>query len=460
MFRLNQRAFEILKTEVQRLGGTGDLASQVQREIALRRLEKLCAQKGIPLTYEELRETLIDLFPNFGEKSLKMAARANQTSAVALSLVKLKWVLALGLGVAGVAGVIWLLNLPTPLIRRTVAQAAPDLLMPSFFSMDYHYRQAIALVEQSDQLVNQATSAADLELGTQKVQAAQHHLDALPVWSLNYYPQRYCNWFQCTWRFTYDEFAAARKQIGRMDARLFQEKNAQTQLTQAEQALGDARQLYQEAPNSSEKETAIAQWQQAIDTLHQVPAATLAGRTAQSKLVAYERDFEKIVGWTAGKAQSGNLIQAAQEFAKYAQVAMGKPGTPHSVAEWDKIQQQWKDAIDYLKTIEVQDPDYNSAQKLLANYTNQLRTAGVKREVEQSSVQAYDNAQRLVEQWRREIPEKLPIVNRNWAISQVQAILRELRQVKPGTTVYQEAKELQGYAQKYQQRLQSLPVQQ
>jgi hypothetical protein len=76
--------------------------------------------------------------------------------------------------------------------------------------------------------------------------------------------------FQCTWRFTLDEFQGARKEVARMDAKLFQEKNAQTQLNQADQLLGSAKQQYQEAPNAAEQQAAIAQWQQAIDQLHQI----------------------------------------------------------------------------------------------------------------------------------------------------------------------------------------------
>ncbi len=92
--------------------------------------------------------------------------------------------------------------------------------------MDYHYRQAIAKVEQADQLVNSATSPADLTLGEVKVIEAQKHLDNLPVWFLGYWPQ-YTFWFG--WQFTLDEFKSARANVGRMVAKVFQEKNAQTQ---------------------------------------------------------------------------------------------------------------------------------------------------------------------------------------------------------------------------------------
>lgn len=64
----------------------------------------------------------------------------------------------------------------------------------------------------------------------------------MPVWFLGYQPQMYCQLFSCSWKFTYDEFEAARKSIGRMEAQIFQEQNAQNKLIAAETALTEAKQ--------------------------------------------------------------------------------------------------------------------------------------------------------------------------------------------------------------------------
>ncbi|WP_206600985.1 hypothetical protein, partial [Brachyspira hyodysenteriae] len=140
-----------------------------------------------------------------------------------------------------------------PMIRWPVARTAPILLLPSYISMDYHYRHAIARVEQADQLINQATSPGDLTLGEVKVKEAQQHLDALPVWFLGYWPQ-YTFWLG--WQFTLDEFETARASVGRMEAKVFQEKNAVEKLNQAEQALNTAKQHYQQAQTVADRETA------------------------------------------------------------------------------------------------------------------------------------------------------------------------------------------------------------
>ena len=179
MMRLNHRAFEILRAEVQKCSSP-DLAGQVQRDIVLKRLNKLHSSPGEPATLKELRDTVRDIFPNFSEKVLKSAAKANRPPG---ALSKIKWV---GGMLVGAAGVLWVVNLPYPMLRLPVARTAPILLLPSYISMDYHYRRAIARVEQADQLINHATSPADLKLGESKVREAQENLDALPVWFLGY----------------------------------------------------------------------------------------------------------------------------------------------------------------------------------------------------------------------------------------------------------------------------------
>ena len=105
-------------------------------------------------------------------------------------------------------------------------------------------------------MINQATSAADIDLGATKVNLAQKNLDALPVWTLGYYPQ--------------------------------------TQLQQAEQEIDAAREKYQESRDFSDQRMALAQWQQAIDLFALIPEATIAGHTARVKLKSYDRDFKQL----------------------------------------------------------------------------------------------------------------------------------------------------------------------
>jgi hypothetical protein len=290
MKRLNDRAFNLLQTEIRRCIGANEIG-QVQAELALRRLEKLRGQSGSPAIESELREAIVDLIPSFSAKILRRAAKLNRPPSKVWTAFKFGTI-AIALGIGG----IWLVNRPIPWIRYPIAQNAPFLLTPSYMAMDRDYRSAIAFVEQSDQLVNSATAFEDLELGTQKVKAAQKHLDQLPAWFLGHYPGDYCRWAACGWRFTVDEFRSARQEVARMDAKLFQEKNAQTRFEQAEQRLAEAIQIIDSGVQGDDRARALAEWRSAIDVLAQLPQTTLAGRLAQNKINALERDFRAIVG--------------------------------------------------------------------------------------------------------------------------------------------------------------------
>lgn len=217
MPRLSDRAFQILVAEIQRCTGN-DLAGKVQGGIVLKRLERLRLQKGTPVSPGEMRGVVIDMFPSFNEKVLKAAAGANCPPE---PWSKIKFAGAL---LVGATGGLYMLNLPYPMVRLPVARTAPILLLPSYISMDHHYRQAIAHVEQADQLINQASGPGDLTLGEAKLKEAAKNLDTLPVWFLGYSPQ---HTFWHGWQFTLDEFRTARANVGRMEATLFQEKQAQ-----------------------------------------------------------------------------------------------------------------------------------------------------------------------------------------------------------------------------------------
>ncbi len=263
MARLNASAYQILQAEIEKLTGK-DPMKILEKQLVLEELQNLRIQEGKPADLAELRKIVITTYPQFSQNVLQEAAKANQSSSTEANLSTnfgnlIKFIFLMMAAGLGVTGLVALANLPYPMIRRPVAKVAPILLLPSYMSMDRNYREAIAYTEQADQLINNSTSAADIELGASKVKQAQANLDRLPVWFLGYEPQMYCRFFSCTWGFTYDEFEAARKLIGRMEAQIFQEQSALNQLVDAEAALTAAQQQYATA-NAKEKQQAIAAW--------------------------------------------------------------------------------------------------------------------------------------------------------------------------------------------------------
>jgi hypothetical protein len=354
------------------------------------------------------------------------------------------------LATAGVVGGIWVLNLPYPMIRWPVAKTVPIILLPSYISMDNAYRQTISLVEQSDQLVNQATSAQDIELGAEKVADAQNNLDKLPVWFLGYYPKGYCSWFGCNWRFTVDEFETARAEIGRMEAVIFQERNAQDQLQAGTAAVETAQTAFQAAQAGPERSAALANWQRGMDQLAELPPGTLAGRQAATKLQAYQRDYQAISGNVAGGNRSNTLVDAARAFAN--QASMEGQNPPHSAETWNRIAELWETAIDRLSSIPIDDPGYGEAQTLLAEYQRNLGIVREKAIMEKTSAQALESAKQKNTQLLSQDLNNMPP---NQIASRIQAVVDDLNKVQPGTTSYNEARELLKFANQKLAQLQT-----
>lgn len=347
---------------------------------------------------------------------------------------------------AGLTGLVWFFNLPYPMIRRPVAQTAPILLLPSYLEMDRNYREAIANVESATQLIERATSSVDIDLGEQKVRAAQENLDNLPVWFLGYEPQFYCSWFSCSWKFTFDEFQTARADVGRMEAKAFQEKNAMMQLQRAEASLQKAKEAYQQALTPTEKQKAIATWQKSLDELTQLPDATLARKMAKTKLENYQRDFQPISDLVVDGDRNNTIIKVANQFASQAVSSCQKP--PHTVLEWQKCQEMWQQALARLETISADDPGYFDAQTLLATYQTNLNNIEIRKPTEAEAIENLESAIVKTEQLRSFLSRNPASVERDYIISQLQAIIRQLKKVQPGTTAYSQAQELLDSAQK------------
>ncbi len=87
----------------------------------MKRLQKLRLETGAPMTLEELRVAVVDVYPQFSEKVLMQATKANQPPGL---FSKIKWATIL---LGSSVGVLWVVNLPDPMIRWPVAQRRSPL---------------------------------------------------------------------------------------------------------------------------------------------------------------------------------------------------------------------------------------------------------------------------------------------------------------------------------------------
>jgi hypothetical protein len=442
MNRLNERAFDILNAEIKRCLRTNPLDRGSYQSLR-RYLNQLCLESGNRMTFAELLRAVQGIVPSFSTDVIRRAAAANtKTSEIGGFL---KW----GVITTTVSvGLVAIANLPYPMIRTPVANTVPIVLLPSFISMDRNYRTAIANVEQADQLVNQATSAADLDRGAVHVADAQAALDRLPVWFLGYQPRAYCIFFGCTWKFTLDEFEQARKQIARMDARIFQENNALVDYTAAQADLEAAREADAIAASNVEKNQALVAQQRAIDQLMAVPAETLAGRLARQQADNADRDLASTANSVAGDARTSNLVDAAKAFAMQAATLSQNP--PHSAERWRQVVTLWEEATTKLRDVQPDDPGYAEAQTKLAEYQSNIGVTKIRLAAEESATRSFEQAKALIPEWQSIIADD---PSDPQLVSLLQKILNELNQIESGTTPYEEAQTLRQQAQDAQTQL-------
>jgi len=344
----------------------------------------------------------------------------------------------MGLLVGIPAAGLWVVNQPYPPIRRPIARTMPLLLLPSYINLDQDFRAAIALTQQSTQLIDNAASFADIEIGAQKVAEAQKRLDALPIDLLNYW-DGYASWGR-DWRLSPIAFNTARAEIGRLTAKVFQEQNAHTALTTAEQALNTARQQYQTATLPLDTRAAITAWRAALNQFELVPSQTLAGKTARQKLDANQQEFQETVGLAAESQQTAALIDGAKQSGM--QAALMGQNPPHPTYKWAEVERLWETAIAQLASIPTTDlAGYSEARKILGGYQSNLAQIRIRRQTEENAVQLLRQAQADVSYLQGSVPQ-YGAGDRNDVISRLQRIVDQLEQVQPSTTVYPEAQVL------------------
>ncbi|MEM7579631.1 MAG: hypothetical protein AAF316_07210 [Cyanobacteria bacterium P01_A01_bin.80] len=492
MYRLNKKAYSILVEEVQRCAGN-DQVGKTEKYIVIARLERMCKEKGEPANVDELGSTIFDVYPQFSDNILKKASEANQPPTILDIIIRrIAWTIVL---LSIPSGIIWLINLPYPMIRKPVAEKAPILLLPSYISMDNSYRRAIDSLEQAEQLLTRSTSTADVEMGAIKVKEAQKHLENLPVWFLGYYPKAYCGIFRCTWKFTFDEFEIARRRAGKLEAIAFQGTNALTPLKKAEVEVTKAQKQYEQAKNIKDREKAIAKWQNAISQFDQIPRQTLAGKDAAAKIKGYRQQYQnalvasyisaaqefdaeaqRIRGtqsqaasqlWqqavihlqkvpkenpryveaqklsafyqakfkTVVNSYGGSYIEGAKQFALAA--AQQSQNPPHSAAKWGEIARLWGKAIQQLERIGVKEPGYVEAQKLLAEYQTNLGIIKTRQKLEVESQEVFKKVNITIQNLNASPPSDPRAFK-----AQIQGIISQLRTIPSGTTVYKEAQQL------------------
>ena len=424
------------KKSQQETGNAPDLQN-IQKTIQTSSIAQPPSAQQLSSSAQRYTELEAELTQSHQAMQTKTANQPKNSNGFQAFGKKLIWI---GFLVGIPAGIIYVVNLPYPVIRQPVAKSAPLLLLPSNMEMDANFKKGQAAIEESRQLIEAPTSAADLDRGELKLKEGKTALDAIPAWYIadwGDYSRGYYGWGY-DWQFTPAGLQATRVKAGQLEAKVFQEKNAQIVITDAEKDITMAKTVFQQATKPIDKKVAIQNWQAAIDRLAQIPAQTMAGRRAQQLISTSTRDLKELGGLAAGNAQSVSLINAAEELAKKAAESGRNP--PHPSTRWAEIATLWQEAILILERVPASDlQGYAEARRQLAEYKSSLSEVKVRLRNEQESVQALERAnQKLTDLWSS-LPKYKDDLNRNRAIASFMSVNNELDKIQNGTTVYLQA---------------------
>jgi hypothetical protein len=140
------------------------------------------------------------------------------------------------------------------------------------------------------------------------------------------------------------------------------------------------------------------------------------------------------------RSRSNELIPTAETFAGIVKQTMQSPAL--TTAEWQKVINQWQEAIDLLAQVPSRDFDHPRAQQLIQTYKQQQTQAKTRLQQERQATEAVKTATGRVN-WLLKRVKQLPPAQRAEALKEVEAQLQPAGQ---GTTSH-------GAAQKLRDRL-------
>ena len=361
-----------------------------------------------------------------------------------------------GLCVGIPLGLLWVVNLPYPAIRRPIHNRFPLLLLPSQIYIDNNYKQSVRFVRQGQQLVDSATSLEDILLGEQSLVKAQKYLDGIPFMPLEELNQHnrggYGNrGFYVS--FSHFDMQRLRGDVGKLEAKIFQEKNAHNLVTETLSSIDNVKNQYQQLDNEAEKKEVIKEWRSAINKLTEIPASTVARKNLDAKYNNILNDFKVEVGEAYVDEQLDTFIATAQQFSRQAISLANNP--PHIVAKWEEVERFWQMAIAELELVSRDDLQaYSQSKKLIAEYSANVAKIRLRKQAEQKSVLAFNDAQQQVKRLLENTPSTPESLNVNKTIADLQNIVNELNKVETDTTVYQQSQNLKVFANNKIQELQ------
>lgn len=431
MSRLSDRAFQIIKNEIDRRY-TDSSEDQIERAILIARLQTLRSRDGKPMDRVQIWEELSDIMPNFDQNILIEAAHIDADSPLMGASIGVG---AVAMLVSTAMGIDTLVSNPT----------APVAQLLSLKPENGQNRRATPVRQNTAQNDLQNAPSVDSDLQARLTVAAT------------------------------SSATTAEKTAEKTADSSERQTPATTAGTATKSALEQAKKLgwqaalkSQNPPHSAQhwKETA-ALWQQALAQLETVSSRDSDYATAQVKKTLYQQNLQQVkarqeVAQLAEQpnppaassvqaqaprfsgqpsspvvqptAQNEDLLKLAKRYGW--QAAVASQNAPHPPEKWADISRLWQTALINLDGIQPDHPSYGEAQDVKARYQQNLAEIRQRYQMEQTATQRLQSLQATITEIGNNVA---PSATKS---RQLEAIIVRLKTIPAGTQAHSQAQQL------------------
>ncbi|MGA1263709.1 MAG: hypothetical protein ACO331_07340 [Prochlorothrix sp.] len=182
-------------------------------------------------------------------------------------------------------------------------------------------------------------------------------------------------------------------------------------------------------------ESAQSLWTQAIEQLNQISPDNSTYDLAQRKLTQYERYLRDINYELQREQRAQQILKDAEQAAALARLHQAED---ESVESWQSAQENWTVALDTLEKVPEGTTAYESAQKRISTYQNELNTVYTAEHRAQLALDLYQQALDKAQEAEAAAGEsRWKVASDRW-----QAALTSAQQIPVGSPYYFEAQTL------------------
>ena len=252
------------------------------------------------------------------------------------------------LGIAIAIGSFYAVSRPCVIGRCEALEVAKELEMQSAETLtNFQYSQAPTLAQQ-------------------ELMQASGLLEDIPFWSIRYLEVRNLR----------SRFQGEIKNLGQVRSALAKGAAASNLSQNPPHPLEDWQQM-------------LSLWEEAIALLAVVPENSKAYPFADYKLNQYRKYLIAIKGRTTTESEADAILAAARKQAQLAQTREGVARFPES---WEKVEDNWQNAVLEISRIPADTSAHQQAQFLAVKYEAKLKAAEERKILEQKGEQAYNSA--------------------------------------------------------------------